>query len=159
MAAYPKLWRDPRLPDRIWDKYKIDRTGPKWRGSYCWIKLGYLDRKGYGRVYYDGMMRLAHRVFYEVLVGPLPPFDGSNPLDHRCRRPACANPAHLELVTAQVNMARGVGRAHAGVLSRMTTGLCPRGHNSWRRDPRHPNSWTCRECILEAQRKKRRGEK
>lgn len=49
---------------------------------------------GYGRLNCAGEMRLAHRVAYELYVGPVP--DGVWVL-HRCDCPPCVNPAHLFL--------------------------------------------------------------
>ena len=45
----------------------------------------------------------AHRVAYELFVGPIP--DGLE-LDHLCRRRNCINPDHLEAVTHAENIAR-----------------------------------------------------
>lgn len=46
---------------------------------------------------------MAHRVAYELWVGPIP--EGME-LDHRCKVRACINPAHLEPVTHAENMRR-----------------------------------------------------
>lgn len=45
----------------------------------------------------------AHRVVYEMIVGPIP--EGLE-LDHACRNVSCVNPGHLEPVTHAVNMRR-----------------------------------------------------
>jgi hypothetical protein len=65
--------------------------------------------------------KLAHRFMYESLVGPIP--DGMT-LDHLCRRPACCNPTHLEVVTMKENLLRGEG---VGALNARKTKCC-RGH-------------------------------
>lgn len=86
---------------------KIDMTGD------CWPWTGRIDRHGYGR-YHEA--KLAHRVVYELLVGPIP--DGLQ-LDHlchthsdckggpTCRHRRCVNPIHLEVVTDAENRSRG----------------------------------------------------
>ena len=70
-------------------------------------------------------MRLAHRFAYELLVGPIP--EGLT-LDHvkarGCTSTLCVNPAHLEPVTNEVNILRGIGfpALNAGKST------CPKGH-------------------------------
>lgn len=87
---------DSRLPDRFWSK--VDPTP-----SGCWIWTAYLNGKGYGKFKWEGRMAQAHRVSYEVLVGPIP--DGME-IDHTCRTRACVNPTHLEVVEHRVNVER-----------------------------------------------------
>jgi len=81
---------------------KVDRSaGP----DSCWLWLNSVNSHGYGYLGGGGQRhRLAHRVAYELLVGPVP--DGQE-LDHLCRTPRCVNPLHLEPVTHQENMLRG----------------------------------------------------
>ena len=55
----------------------------------------------------------AHRVSYALLKGTL--VDGLD-LDHLCRVRPCVNPDHLEQVTRQVNVRRGI-RARNGSSS------------------------------------------
>lgn len=63
---------------------------------------------GYGQFSARGPSEYAHRVSYELLVGPIP--DGLV-IDHLCRNRACVRPDHLEPVTNRVNGLRGVGPA------------------------------------------------
>lgn len=51
--------------------------------------------------------RLAHRVAYESVFGPIP--DGLE-IDHLCRNRACINVSHLEVVTHAENMRRAFER-------------------------------------------------
>lgn len=74
----------------------------------CLEWTGRLDREGYGTVWIKAGLpkpRLcaAHRVSYEVFVGPIP--EGLQ-IDHLCRNRRCINPQHLEPVTGRVNTRR-----------------------------------------------------
>jgi hypothetical protein len=94
--------------------------------SGCWQwKSGVLPT-GYGSVsmrHPNGgwQMKLAHRVSYELFVGPIP--EGLT-IDHLCRNRTCVNPAHLETVTFKENVLRGDGPTAR--RARQTT--CMRGH-------------------------------
>jgi hypothetical protein len=68
----------------------------------CWIWMGALDRKGYGRHGVPRQKRTAsaHRSAYAATFGPIP--DGMAAC-HRCDTPSCVNPSHLFLGTQQVN--------------------------------------------------------
>lgn len=63
----------------------------------------------------EGNNKLAHRVSYEMFVGPIP--DGMQ-IDHLCRNRGCVNPKHLEAVSQRENVIRGEGPA--GLYSRRT---------------------------------------
>lgn len=87
---------DPTLLDRIGTKFTA--------GDECWIWHGAKDTMGYGQIWANQRVQYAHRVLYELLVGPIP--EGLQ-LDHLCRVPACVRPAHCEPVTMQENIRRG----------------------------------------------------
>lgn len=70
----------------------------------CWLWQGTISQKGYAALWWDGKMRVAHRVIWEGLVGPIP--EGLT-LDHLCRVHNCVNPDHLEPVTNAENTRRG----------------------------------------------------
>lgn len=71
----------------------------------CWFWTGAIDLKGYARFGLARKNRTAHRVSYELFVGPIP--EGLS-LDHLCRVRHCVNPAHLEPVTNAENLRRGL---------------------------------------------------
>lgn len=75
-------------------------------GDGCWLWGGMITDKGYGAFSDQKRQRPAHRVAYELVVGPIP--EGLD-LDHLCRVRNCVNPGHLEPVTRRVNVLRGVG--------------------------------------------------
>ena len=86
---------------RFWKA--VDSKAP----DECWLWTRSLSR-GYGQfqLHRGGVWRpaKAHRVAFEMLVGPVP---DHLQLDHLCRTPACVNPAHLEPVTNRENGLRG----------------------------------------------------
>jgi hypothetical protein len=71
----------------------------------CWVWQG-STRTGYGSFYSHGRVYPAHRFAYEAVKEPIP---AGLVLDHLCRNRACVNPDHLEPVTEQVNILRGIG--------------------------------------------------
>jgi len=94
--------------------------------SGCWVWTGAAVEDGYGQISVDGAFKRAHRVVYELLVGPIP--RGAKLL-HRCDVPACVNPAHLYPGTQKRNVADCIerGRFRAGWHNAEKT-HCSRGH-------------------------------
>lgn len=84
------------LPERIVSKIERTDTG-------CWAWTAATNGKGYGLISIDGSAKLAHRVVYMELAGPIP--DGMT-IDHVCRNKRCVNPAHLDVVTVAENNRR-----------------------------------------------------
>lgn len=99
MPKAPKATRHHPVSfeERFWSKVVRDDDGLK-----CWPWLASTVH-GYGQINRDGRPRMAHRVAYELLVGPIP--EGLD-LDHLCRTHCCVNPAHLEPVTRGENVRR-----------------------------------------------------
>lgn len=69
----------------------------------CWIWTGGATGHGYGAFWVDGKTLPAHRISYEMNVGPIP--DGLH-IDHLCKQTMCINPHHLEPVTLAENNRR-----------------------------------------------------
>lgn len=117
------------LPQHI--ASKLDRTSPHG----CWLWTGPLDRDGYGRASHQGKSgRLAHRVIYELVKGPIP---AGLVLMHSCdhlhpgvtgRR--CCNPEHLTPGTKREN---AEDRSRKGRSPRQAPKApgCPPGRRDW----------------------------
>jgi hypothetical protein len=112
----------------------------------CVVWTGAHDGNGYGNLYYRPAKRdyryiRAHRLAYELFVGPVP--EGLN-LDHLCRNPPCFNPAHLEPVTPAENVLRGI--SPNAINARKTH--CKRGHEFNQENTRIncDGYRQCREC-------------
>jgi hypothetical protein len=74
----------------------------------CWLWRGPRNGHGYGNIGRGGRgngLASAHRLSYELHVGPIP--EGRD-IDHLCRTPLCVNPAHLEPVSRGLNTHRGI---------------------------------------------------
>jgi hypothetical protein len=73
---------------RFWNR--VERT------EGCWLWRGTVMKIGYGAIRFGGRNRTAHRVSYELNVGPIP--EGKQ-IDHACRNRLCVNPDHLRPLT------------------------------------------------------------
>lgn len=135
------------LPPRIRTKIQLELCPVRGLDGFCWVWTGRRNH-GYSSIYFAGRTQPTHRVTYELLVGPIPP---GLQIDHLCRVRPCINPAHLEPVTARVNMQRAI----------CPDRRCPQGHPL--ADPnlivkRRPNGLihNCRVCAIDYHHGRRR---
>jgi len=91
----------PNKKAHVLSRSKVDSDG-------CWIWQGFLNQWGYGRAttVIDGKKcaLMAHRLsllaFKDIIVKK------GYSVDHLCRKPACVNPEHLDVVTMAENNRR-----------------------------------------------------
>lgn len=107
------------------------------KGDKCWLWNGKVDRDGYGRLYFDGKMQLAHRVSYQLVNGPIT--NGLYVL-HHCDTPRCVNPNHLFLGTQADNIRDAVKKERLVKPPKLT-------------GARNPNNKLSAEQVLEIRRR------
>ena len=81
------------------DKVRIDPA----TGCHIWLRAR--QSRGYGVVWFDGRVRLAHRVAWFLKHGRWPAADLV--LDHICEVKACVNADHLRELPNWQNVRRG----------------------------------------------------
>ena len=126
-----------------------ERFMSKISKNVCWNWLGADNGAGYGEFHYEGRSERAHRVSYELHVGPIPK---GLVTDHLCRNRRCVNPDHLEVVSLVENSLRGEGVG--AKASRQTH--CIHGHPLTGKNVRYmksPNGRAWRKCLACAKRR------
>jgi hypothetical protein len=138
-------WRDssdwkplpkPTWQERLFSRLIIDPSG-------CLLWTGARTPLGYGHMAVDGHYVGVHTLTYKLFCGPI---QDRYDIDHLCRIPPCAAPAHLEAVPHRINCLRGI----SPIALRAGNTHCPQNHeytpaNTYvdRKGKRH-----CRTCNI-----------
>lgn len=89
---------DETLAERFWKK--VDKRGP----DDCWEWTARKCPLGYGRIFMQGRVRLAHHASCHLHGIPIPGYPKSKDcIDHICKNRGCVNPAHLRVVPQAAN--------------------------------------------------------
>jgi hypothetical protein len=110
----------------------------------CWLWQGAKTSKGRGCVRIDGRTITTHKLFFTLLIGPVP--DGME-LHHKCEVKHCCNPEHLVPKTRLEHRRLHPGRRYANAEKTH----CKNGHpfdadNTYL----HGGQRHCKECRLDA---------
>lgn len=126
---------------------KVDKSNPEG----CWLWTGSKNNKGYGMILVQTAIgkRLAHRVSYELYVGPIP--DGLCAL-HRCDTPACVNPKHIFLGTKKDNI------DDMDAKGRRVVGFCPNNKPPLYKADDHPKAKLTSKLVLSLRERHANGE-
>lgn len=137
------------LLDRLLSKVHKTDSCWNWTGQTVGRKA---DGK-YGILMHDRKRWCAHRLFYHLLVGPIPV---GIYVCHKCDNPRCVNPDHLFLGTPKDNTQDCVrkGRIRNGNMGKTH---CKHGHplttdNIYTSDKRY-RARKCKICAKESQRR------
>jgi hypothetical protein len=118
------------IPLEEWFWNNVEKT------NTCWIWKGTMQKKSnYGVVSVNHKTKLAHRLSYEFIKGPIPMGYEVDHLCHSkecklsnlCPHRRCVNPAHLEAVTKIINIQRGNAGGVLGAKLRKKP-TCKHGH-------------------------------
>lgn len=125
------------------DRHSIERFLAKIEFTpTCWLWTAGKS-SGYGTFVAPGRRQVkAHRVSYELSIGPIP---DTFVVDHLCRVRNCVNPEHLEAVNEKTNILRGVGFSAVNAVKE----TCAHGHLFDEENTRHRRGRpgrTCRAC-------------
>lgn len=86
---------DRKTPAELRFEPKVKQT------DSCWLWTGGTYPNGYAKFFFNGKNDLAHRVAYQLWVGPI---DAGKHIDHLCHNIICVNPDHLRPVTPKQNV-------------------------------------------------------
>lgn len=98
------------IEQRFAEKYVVDEK------SGCWLWTAMKIKGGYGmlRRERNALATPAHRVSYELHVGPIP---AGKIVCHSCDNPSCVNPEHLILGDHALNMEHMERKGRGRILS------------------------------------------
>ena len=143
---------EPRpVSDRFWGNVYPGQADD------CWEWHGTLRADGYGQIRIGASNVLAHRLAWQLAVGPIP--DDLCVL-HRCDNPPCVNPDHLWLGTHADNMHDMFAKGRERIVLRERT-HCKHGHaytpsnTGYGRNGKGLVTRRCRQChsLVENQRR------
>lgn len=80
------------INDGLWKRFN-EKCEP-CPATGCWLWTGAILASGYGQLRVGEKGQRAHRVSYELHIGPI---SGGMHVLHRCDVPSCVNPSHLWL--------------------------------------------------------------
>ena len=103
------------LADSFWSYVDNHRAGECWP----WLRA---RSGGYGQLQFAGRVQKAHRVAYQLAVGPL---RSDLVVMHTCDNPPCCNPAHLVLGTRIDNNRDRVSKGRSATGDRHGTRTHP----------------------------------
>ena len=104
--------RKVAIEKRFWKK--VEKT------EGCWFWRAARDRYGYGCIGLNGKVVGAHRISYELHVGPIP--IGAH-ICHTCDQPSCVNPHHLFSGTKSENSLDMYSKGRNAVLYGEANGM------------------------------------
>ncbi len=90
----------------------MKNVSPTPTDTGCRLWIGYRNKQGYGRLWFEGGFRQAHALAALAYYGPPPP--DCYATCHKCDKPACVNPAHLFYGTARDNALDCVAKGRHG---------------------------------------------
>jgi len=108
-------------PLKSWKRRFFARIQKPPELNACWIWVGTFTHYGYGSLSVNGHIKLAHRLSYEIHVGPIP--EGLF-VCHRCptgEDKRCVNPDHLYVGKAQDNVNDKVRENHQAHIPKKLT--------------------------------------
>ena len=112
----------------------------------CWPWDGAVNSASYPVTGWAGRTVLAHRLAYELFVGPI--HEGLT-IDHVCQNTRCVNPLHLEPVSSLVNVQRYALRRT----------VCKNGHSLDGVQPNERGYRPCPTCRVDNRRRARAARK
>lgn len=120
-----------QILQRFFDKVLFTTDCWEWTAS---------NVRGYGRFGFDGKTIQSHRFAYELYKGEIP---NDREIDHLCSNPKCVNPHHLEAVTHDENLNRGMSFKHHSIQTH-----CKYGHEYNEKNTRWQfiKGWKYRQC-------------
>lgn len=106
--------------ERFWSKVRKTET--------CWEWTAGFSSVGYGAFWDGETMNKAHRLAYELSVGPI---GAGKFIDHMCHNRRCVNPEHLRQVTPKQNIENHKGAANVQSKSGIRGVVWVKDCNKW----------------------------